>query len=395
MTQDQDSIRLRACLHFLLNPALTGAEKKQLAACVSRPEDARATLPPIPLDGQHERWQQWLAPLGRIEVAADFIDSWLNTPSNAGARRHWASYWDACYPPLLRNLARPPWLLLLEGELPDTKAPVLAVVGSRNATQAGLRRAREFAADLAGKGWVIVSGLARGVDAAAHAGAIQAQGCTVAVLGCGIDVVYPPEHGQLRQAILSSGGLIMSEYPPATPPDPRFFPARNRIIAGLSHGVLVVEAAVRSGSLITAHQANELGRAVMAIPGSIDTPQARGCHQMIREGARLVETVADIHEELQGQASLPGIPSKPRRRSRKHGSEVGLASTQVAPVAPQAGDLSDNMRRLLALFKGQPLQFDEISTTCALDVAQLAATLTQLELAGLLESRPGQWWAPA
>ncbi len=414
MTQDPDpqSVdKLSACLHFLLHPALSAGEKRLLADAIRFPQEALLAQPPISLSAtvgqprgsepgelafhpsplsepQSKRWEQWRSPLGRIRTAADFIGSWLQATPTAGARRHWVCYWDTDYPPLLRNLARPPWLLLLEGELPDVNAPTLAMVGSRNATRAGLRRAREFASELSAGGWVIVSGMAKGIDAQAHAGALDANGPTIAVLGCGIDVTYPPENASLRSAILSAGGLLMSEYPPGTPPNERFFPARNRIIAGLSQGVLVVEAAVRSGSLITAHQANELGRSVMAIPGSIDTPQARGCHQMIREGARLVETLSDILEELQGvTAKTPATPPANRRKRNR-------TTPTLWNEPAQASDLDPSLRKLLSALNGQPMQFDDISITCNFPAQQLSAALTQLEMAGLLEARPGQWWAP-
>lgn len=379
MTQDQNPHRLRASLHFLLHPALSGTEKRQLAGQIRSPQDGLCAQPPLQLTGQTDRWTEWLQPLGRIQAAEDLIRQWLDDAPASGIPRRWVSYWDEDYPAILRNSPRPPWLLLLEGQLPPATAPVLAIVGSRSATRAGLRRAREFAAEMARHGWVIASGMARGIDGAAHAGALDAGGHTLAVLGCGIDVVYPPEHAHLRAAIVQAGGAVISEYPPGTPPHERFFPARNRIIAACSNGVLVVEAAVRSGSLITAHMANEMGRAVMAIPGSIDSPQSRGCHQMIRAGARLVESVEDIFDELQGikgQASLPGLPKPQAVKPENHNG------------------MSKAMRGLLALFKGQALQFDEISTTCGLPTDQLSGLLLQLELAGLVESRPGQWWAP-
>ena len=224
---------------------------------------------------------------------------------------------DADWPPLLLQTADPPLLLYVQGRAEVLAWPGVAIVGSRQATAQGKDNARAFAQALATQGYAVVSGLAQGIDAAAHEGALAAadKGCTIAVVGTGLDRVYPPRHRELAARIAERGALL-SEYAPGTPPLPEHFPQRNRIIAGLTLGTLVVEAALRSGSLITARLASEAGREVFAIPGSIHAPQAKGCHALIQQGAKLVESADDILDELQGaaprrQTDLPLAPAEP------------------------------------------------------------------------------------
>lgn len=207
----------------------------------------------------------------------------------------------ADYPPLLAAIADPPPVLFVYGDPAVLALPQLAVVGSRNPTHLGEEIATDFAQVLAAAGLVITSGLALGIDAAAHRGALAGGGTTLAVLGTGPDRIYPARHRDLAHAIVQGGGALVSEYPPGTPALPGNFPRRNRIISGLSLGTLVVEAALRSGSLITARSASEQGREVFAIPGSIHNPLARGCHRLLRDGAKLVETAQDVVEELAPQ----------------------------------------------------------------------------------------------
>ena len=211
---------------------------------------------------------------------------------------------DDRYPPLLREIPDPPPLLFVLGDCSALGSPQLAVVGSRNPSPGGARLAAGFAGDLARRGITITSGLALGIDAAAHRGALAAGGLTVAVAGTGLDQVYPQRHRSLQEDILSGGGAMVSEFPVGVAPMAANFPRRNRIISGLSRGTLVVEAALRSGSLITARMALEQNREVFAVPGSIHSPLARGCNALIREGAKLVETIDDILEEL-GQPACP------------------------------------------------------------------------------------------
>jgi DNA processing protein len=229
---------------------------------------------------------------------AALIDRTLQWASQEG--RHIVTLADPAYPSALLETADPPLLLYVHGDPAFLRGAALAVVGARSATAAGVETARAFARHLAGQGWRVVSGLAQGIDAAAHEGALDAgpRGAgTVAVMGTGIDVVYPSRHGPLAERIAAQGALV-SELPLGTPARPGHFPRRNRLVAGLARGVLVVEAARQSGSLITARLAAENGREVFAIPGSIHSPLSRGCHALIRQGAKLVETARDITDEL-------------------------------------------------------------------------------------------------
>ena len=274
------------------------------------------------------------------------------------------------YPALLRDLPDPPVVLFLRGDPGLLGLPQLAVVGSRSASRQGLQTARDFARHLAEAGLVITSGLAAGIDAAAHQGALEA-GTTVAVLGTGLDRVYPARHRELAHRI-AEGGLLVSEYPPGTPPLPQNFPRRNRIIAGLSLGTLVVEATLNSGSLITARLAAEAGREVFAIPGSIHDPRARGCHTLIREGAKLVETGAHVVEEL--------------------GSQLGLFDP--APAAPPPAEeapaaMDPDHRELLELMGWEPVSSDWLVANSRFSAAEIASMLLLLELQGHVSSEPG------
>jgi DNA processing protein len=218
---------------------------------------------------------------------------WLAGPGRSLC--HWGS---PDYPPLLATVSDAPLVLFVEGEVGVLSLPQLAIVGSRNPTALGRDTAAQFARHFGAGGLAITSGLALGIDAAAHEGALAGGGQTVAVLGCGLDEVYPRENAPLARRIAAGGGALVSDLPPGTPPLKQHFPRRNRIIAGLSVGTLVVEAALRSGSLITARLAAEQGREVFAIPGSIHNPMSRGCHRLIRQGAKLVESTDDVFSEL-------------------------------------------------------------------------------------------------
>ncbi|MGH8401460.1 MAG: DNA-processing protein DprA, partial [Gammaproteobacteria bacterium] len=225
-------------------------------------------------------------------ASVDQDQRWLET-----ADANILPFTDAAFPALLRGIPAAPMLLFLRGDISLLDTPQLAMVGSRNPSTDGRRNAEGFAAYLAGCGLTITSGMALGIDAASHRGALKANGTTIAVWGTGLDKPYPPRHRELAEEIAAKG-LLVSEFPPGTLPIPTNFPRRNRIISGLAIGTLVVEAATASGSLITARLAAEQGREVFAIPGSIHNPMARGCHQLIRQGAKLVESAGDILEEL-------------------------------------------------------------------------------------------------
>lgn len=291
--------------------------------------------------------------------------AWFGEPS-----RHLVTWFDADYPSLLREIPDPPAALFVMGERRLLMQPQLAMVGSRNASAGGRENAQAFARELAHAGLVITSGLALGVDGAAHRGALEAGAPTVAVMGTGLDRVYPARHRELAHDIAAHGALV-SEFPFGTPPRPENFPIRNRIVSGLSLGVLVVEAAERSGALITARLASEQGREVFAIPGSIHSPLSRGCHRLIRQGAKLVETARDILEELGPLASLVLPQAVPANSSY-------AAETLPAPA-----------QQLLACLGHDPVTVDALVERSGLTADTVSSMLLLLELHGLVASGPG------
>jgi DNA processing protein len=281
----------------------------------------------------------------------------------AGAEAHHiVTLADETYPRALLETSDPPALLYVHGRLELLRAPALAIVGSRNASAQGESNAWQFAKALSDAGLTIVSGLALGIDAAAHRGGLSGPGSTVAVLGTGIDVVYPSRNAELAVEIARKGALV-SEFPLGTPAIAHNFPRRNRLISGLARGCLVVEAAVASGSLITARCAADQGREVYAIPGSIHSPLSKGCHALIKTGAKLVESAEDVLSELGGFR-----PS-------------GGAHTSAPTSATDAG--------LLAVMGHDPVDIDSLCTRANLSAEQVAAELLRLELAGRVTSLPG------
>ena len=278
---------------------------------------------------------------------------------------------DDDYPAMLAEIAGPPKRLYVHGDIGALHLPALAIIGSRNPTHGGERNAREFARHLAARGFVIVSGMAQGIDAAAHRGALDAGGKTVAFLGTGIDRVYPAVNRELAHEIAATGALV-SEYPLGAPPERWHFPDRNRLISGLGLGTLVVEAARRSGSLITARLAGEQGREIFALRGSIHNPLSRGCHELIRQGAKLVESAGDILAEL---GPLAG-----------HLREV--ADTRQAP-APEADAPDDDYASLRKFLGHDPVTIDELEQQSGLTIDQLSSMLLILELHGEVESLSG------
>ncbi|MEO7245852.1 MAG: DNA-processing protein DprA [Rubrivivax sp.] len=273
---------------------------------------------------------------------------------------------DPTYPALLLELTDPPLLLFARGDPRWLQGSALAVVGSRNPTAQGVDSARAFARTLSDAGFVVVSGLALGIDAAAHEGALDGASGTIAVVGTGPDRVYPARHHALAHRI-AQRGLILSEFVPGAPPLPEHFPRRNRVIAGLARGTLVVEAALRSGSLITARLAAEAGREVFAIPGSIHSPQSRGCHQLIRQGAKLVESAQDILEELAPAMARSGAP------------------------LDEPGDDNAPAERdpLLAALGHEPVTLDALSARTGWSAQALNVKLLELELDGRVARLPG------
>jgi DNA processing protein len=280
-------------------------------------------------------------------------------------RRQVLSWGDADYPAALLNTASPPPLLYAQGRVALLSAPSLAMVGSRHATPQGRDNARAFAAALSQEGLTIVSGLALGIDGAAHEGALEGAGSTVAVIGTGPEQVYPSRHQSLARRI-AEDGLILSEFPVGTPPLPPNFPKRNRLIAGLSLGTLVVEAAMQSGSLITARLALDDNRDVFAIPGSIHSPQSRGCHHLIKQGAKLVETAEDILQELRWRPTP-------------------LATEAPNPLEAEDGPAAALMRAL----GHDPVTLDALVARSGWPAAELNVMLLTLELEGQVTRLPG------
>jgi DNA processing protein len=269
---------------------------------------------------------------------------------------------DAAYPVALTTIADPPPVLWTRGRVGALSAPAVAIVGSRAASPYGLLVAEQLAHDVAACGLVVVSGLARGIDSAAHRGALAGDGVTIAVLGSGIDVMYPPEHASLAKEIDKTGAVV-SELVPGTPPQPWFFPLRNRIISGLSRAVVVIEASEKSGSLITARCALEQGRDVLAVPGNVLSGRNRGAHGLLRDGAKIVESADDILEEL----------GMSRRVDRSTGSRQGASTAE-------GGLVSDPI--LACLVPGEPCDLDAIAERSGLSTARLLPRLFALELHG-------------
>src|SRR2546422_10070304 len=280
---------------------------------------------------------------------------------------------DEHYPAWLRTIPDPPPVLYCDGSMEPGDRQAVAIVGSRQATPYGLRVTDALARELSALGFTIVSGFARGIDAAAHRAALASGGRTVAVLGCGLDVDYPSGHASLRTEIAGSGA-VLTEFAPGTAPFATNFPRRNRIISGLALGVVVVEAAEDSGSLITARLAVEQGREVFAVPGSIDAPTSRGPHGLLKQGAKLVETVDDIVEELLPQLDRP------------------LQTLKSEPIAalPEHVELSPSERTVLDLISREPLHLDDLTERSRLTTPAVAGILLGLELKALVKQLPGQ-----
>ncbi len=291
---------------------------------------------------------------------------------------------DPRYPQLLREIPKPPPVLFVRGNPDCLSLPQLAIVGSRSPSGGGSDNAERFAAYLAGCGLAITSGLALGIDAAAHRGALSVGGMTIAVMGTGIDRIYPSRHRQLAQAIIDGGGALVSEFPLGTSSHASHFPQRNRIISGLSGGTLVVEAAVQSGSLITASYALQHNREVFAIPGSIHNPLARGCHQLIRQGATLVETGQDILEQLTG---LISYKRQELREASNQEEPRPLAPKVVARemAAVALPSLSPQEQQLLQVLGYDPLPLDLLAERLGQDVGSLSAALIGLEIKGVVQ----------
>jgi len=325
--------------------AVLAAPVKARRAATDRADPSALQCAPDP--ARLERTLEWLAGEGASLIALD----------------------DGDYPPQLLEIGDPPPVLYCLGRRELLTRPMLAIVGSRNATPQGREDAFAFAAALSAAGLTIASGLALGIDAAAHRGALNEAGSSVAVVGTGLDRVYPAKNRDLAHELARRGALI-SEFAPGTPPLRDHFPRRNRLISGLSRGVLVVEATLSSGSLITARLAGEQGREVLALPGSIHSPFSKGCHRLIREGAKLVETAQDVLDEVLPSASAP--------RSVSAGT--------VPPLADPAA------QAVLAALGAAPATVDALTQRSGLAPSEVVAALTTLELDGRVAAVPGGAW---
>ncbi|HET7202083.1 MAG TPA: DNA-processing protein DprA [Steroidobacteraceae bacterium] len=296
--------------------------------------------------------------------------TWLD----AAPGRRLVTWGTGHYPPLLAQIPDAPLVLFVEGDAAALSLPQLAIVGSRNPTALGRDTAVQFARHLGGAGFVITSGLALGIDAAAHRGALEAGARTVAVVGRGLDAVYPPENASLARRVLECGGAMVTDVPIGVGPLRHNFPRRNRILSGLAIGTLVVEAALQSGSLITARLAAEQGREVFAIPGSIHNAVARGCHRLLRQGAKLVETVDDIVDEL---APILGDTSR------------FLPPPAASGADQEAAPLDKDYEILLDALGFEPASLDAIVSRTGLETGAVASMLLILELDGRVQQQPG------
>lgn len=290
---------------------------------------------------------------------------------------------DPAFPPQLAHLPDPPAALFCIGDAGLLSQPQLAIVGSRAATTGGLTNARAFARHLAQQGLIITSGLALGIDAEAHRGALLTPTPTIAVMGTGPDIIYPRQHARLAEEIVERGGLLLTEWPPGTAPRRENFPRRNRLISGLAEGVLVVEAGIHSGSLITARLAAEQGREVFAIPGSIHNPQSRGAHRLIREGAKLVETAQDILEEL---APALNTYLQTAEETEPGKEDHTTSSTAIDDSVPS---LDPDHARILELMGFDPISADILIERSGLTPAEVSSILLMLELSGQVATMPG------
>lgn len=290
---------------------------------------------------------------------------------------------DEGYPALLKQIADPSLVLYVAGSLDALDATAVAVIGTRRPTVYGRETARKFGFQLAGAGYVVVSGLATGIDTEAHSGAVQAKGRTVAVLGGALDCLFPKENAGLAREIVANGGAVISEYPFGRQPDRQTFPMRNRIVSGLSKGVIVVEAPCNSGTLITVNQALDQNRVVMAVPGRIDSPASQGCHKLLREGARLVTTLDDVFEEIHDL--MAGM---------RLNAEGAVRTNTETPVARPESVLTPEERAVLAQVEAEGTPVDVVVRGSGLDAGKVNALLVVLQIKRLIRLLPGGRVAP-
>ncbi|MGF6570102.1 DNA processing protein [Paraburkholderia sp. GAS333] len=402
------SVELAAWLRLSLAPGLKPAALRLLLSALGLPEaifnQTQATLAAIAGEAAA---RAVLAPTTpEFDAQLDAVIAWKEQPGNQVVTLD-----DPAYPPALLTMPDPPPLLYIKGRLDLLHNRAVALVGSRSATPQGVEDAERFARELSAAGVTVVSGLALGIDGAAHRGGLEGIGGTVAVIGTGADLVYPAAHHALARQIAVQGA-ILSEWPLGTPARAANFPQRNRLIAGLVSGVVMVEAAMRSGSLITARLANEMGRDIFALPGSIHAPLSRGCHRIIKQGARLVETPDEVLEELgfarrptvnaarTSQKTLPWDTPESQRpvaasasagiQGEHAGSHVCAAAQEEesGPQAP-AHTLNSEAHRLLIALGHSPATLEILAARTEMEDSTLQTTLLQLELAGQVAVLPG------
>ena len=349
-------------LRLTLIPGIGGESQRKLLAAFGLPETVFAAGYSALRGVIGDRLAALLLDTNNRDAVARALD-WATQPG-----QHILTLADSAYPQALLDIPDPPTLLYVRGRIDLLNRPSLAMVGSRHPTPQGLDNAHQFAVAVAKSGLVIVSGLALGIDAAAHQGALACGGDSIAVIGTGNDRIYPARNRELAIA-LAERGCVISEFPLGTPVAAANFPRRNRLISGLARAVLVVEATVDSGSLITARLAAEQGREVCAIPGSIHAPQARGCHKLIKQGAKLVETAEDVLEEL-------GLDNRPTHKTD-------------SPTATTRSD-DPNSAHILAALGYDPCPLDTLIQRCGLTAEALSVILLRLELDGQVAALPGE-----
>lgn len=380
---------LAAWLRLLETPGVGRATARKLLAALGSPQAVFDAPPAALRELVGPRLTAQLAtPPAELAALLERTLAWLAGAEAHGAERTVLTLGDPRYPARLLELPDPPLLLYACGQLDRFKLPAVAVVGSRHPSAQGAENARVFACALSQAGLTVVSGLALGIDGAAHEGALLGEGGTIAVIGTGLDRVYPRSHLDLAHRI-ARHGLLLSEFPLGTAPLAANFPQRNRIIAGLGLGTLVVEAALQSGSLITARLAADHGREVFAIPGSIHSPQSRGCHALIRQGAKLVESTQDILEELHLAAPAPPVASgKPGPTARPATPRPAAVQAELLPSLV-SGDALATDAVLDALGHG-PATLDALQARTGWSTSDLSVHLLSLELCGEVERLPGQ-----